>query len=140
MKKCSNCGKTKKLSEFVKNIHAKDGYTYECCVCKRIRNKKRTPTQRNTEYTRYAKYEKNRMLIKKYGISKKEYDEMLVKQDYLCKICGKHQSESNKGLAVDHCHDTGRVRGLLCNSCNLAIGQLHHNVTILKKAIEYLGA
>lgn len=80
----------------------------------------------------------DRQRLNLYGISAQQYNDLLIKQDYLCAICGKHQSDSHKGLCVDHCHETKTVRGLLCISCNLAIGQLKHNLTILKKAIEYL--
>lgn len=77
-------------------------------------------------------------LKKTYGICLVDFNELRLKQDFLCAICGKHETESNKGLHIDHCHETKKVRGLLCNSCNLAIGMMKHNVTILSKAIQYL--
>jgi hypothetical protein len=55
-------------------------------------------------------------------------------QGGLCKICGKE-----KRLVVDHCHETGQVRGMLCFSCNTGIGQLGDSVDMLKAAIAYLG-
>lgn len=77
-------------------------------------------------------------LKRNFGISVKEYEEMLVKQNYRCAICGKHQSEMGKVFDVDHDHSTGKVRGLLCNSCNLAIGLLKDSCDLLIKALTYL--
>lgn len=80
-----------------------------------------------------AKYIKS--LERFYKLSKKDYDEMLLKQDNKCAIC--FQSQLSK-LSVDHCHTTGRVRGLLCRQCNLGIGCLKDNVNFLSNAITYL--
>lgn len=56
--------------------------------------------------------------LKKYGITQADYDRMLSEQFHCCKICGKHQSLFKRKFAVDHCHQTLRVRGLLCFRCN----------------------
>ena len=139
-RKCSTCQKVKDTSAFHRNKGGPDksGFDNECKECrkKRIRPKE----ARHAEYMRRQRVQKNYDLKKHYGITLDDYNELLAKQDSLCAICGKHASESNKGLHVDHCHERKIVRGLLCNSCNLAIGQLKHNVTILNKAIAYLQA
>ena len=75
-------------------------------------------------------------LKKLYGITVQEYDKMLKKQKGKCAICGKKPDKIR--LAVDHCHRTGKVRGLLCNSCNLGIGKLGDTIDRLKKVINYL--
>lgn len=82
-------------------------------------------------------------LKRAYGISIEQYDSMLVAQNEVCAICEnpEHVVDKNgnrRKLAVDHCHTTGRVRGLLCTNCNKAIGHLKDDVRVLKKAIEYL--
>ncbi len=77
-------------------------------------------------------------LKRKYNLDVEEYDRMLVEQNYSCKICETHISNLTKVLCVDHCHATGKVRGLLCHSCNVAIGLLKDNTETLKKAIKYL--
>ena len=83
-------------------------------------------------------------LKKYYGLSKAEYDEMLAMQNYVCAICEQPETMLIKGklvaLAVDHCHDTNAVRGLLCNACNRAIGLLKNDTELLEKAIRYLKA
>jgi hypothetical protein len=74
----------------------------------------------------------------KYGLSRKQYNEMFRKQRGCCAICGVHQSEFKKALAVDHNHSTGKNRGLLCSACNVAIGLLKEDREVLRKAMLYL--
>lgn len=73
-----------------------------------------------------------------YGISIAEYNELFTEQDGCCAICDRHQSEFKRRLAVDHCHDKGRIRGLLCHNCNLALGRFMESPEILKSALEYV--
>ncbi len=74
----------------------------------------------------------------KYGISLETYNEMFAKQNGCCAICSTHQSILSKSLAVDHNHITGKVRALLCDACNRALGFSKENIEILKKMIDYL--
>lgn len=67
-----------------------------------------------------------------------EYDQMLVAQDYKCAICGIDETKMRKGLGVDHNHDTGQIRGLLCTNCNTALGLLQDSSTIVEDALKYL--
>jgi hypothetical protein len=76
-------------------------------------------------------------LQRTFGLTIEEYDEMLTAQGGACAIC-KGVEKSGKRLAVDHCHETGRVRGLLCTNCNNAIGGLQDNPTLLRAAADYL--
>ncbi len=66
------------------------------------------------------------------------YRNMLNKQKRKCAICGKHQRKQRANFAVDHNHITGQIRGLLCSSCNLGIGNLQDSPILLKKAVRYL--
>jgi hypothetical protein len=61
---------------------------------------------------------------------------MYESQGGVCAICSKHQER--RPLNVDHCHNTGTIRGLLCDKCNMAIGLLEDDATLLRKAQEYL--
>jgi len=81
---------------------------------------------------------KHGRLEKKYGITPEQYIELFNKQEGKCIICNKHQIEFKKALGVDHDHKTGKIRGLLCNDCNLGIGYLKDNIIFLQKAIDYL--
>jgi hypothetical protein len=81
-------------------------------------------------------------LKSKYGISIETYDAMLAAQGGVCAICGRAESMAIKGttctLAVDHDHDSKRVRGLLCVNCNMLIGGARHDPVVLRAAIAYL--
>ena len=76
-------------------------------------------------------------LKKNYGITLEDYDRMFVDQDGLCAICRKDGGKAFV-LSVDHCHETGLVRGLLCGSCNFGIGQFQHDPALLASALAYL--
>lgn len=74
-----------------------------------------------------------------YGIDEAEYERLLKTQDNKCAICGTDKPTGKwKVFAVDHCHVTGKVRGLLCNECNRGMGLLKDSPDILQKAINYL--
>lgn len=73
-----------------------------------------------------------------YGISLVQYNELFLKQSGKCAICKRHASEFKKALAVDHNHETGMVRALLCTNCNTALGKFQESPALLKMAIEYL--
>ena len=81
---------------------------------------------------------KDRRLQKAFGMTLQRYNEMLEEQDHKCAICGRSQRALSKAFAVDHDHDTGRVRGLLCDMCNRAIGLLGDDIERLNNAINYL--
>jgi hypothetical protein len=85
----------------------------------------------------YRKRKKRSDLRKTFGINADQYNTMLEEQGHACAICGE-KDICNRGLAVDHCHTTNRVRGLLCTNCNMALGKFQDNTDYLKKAIEYL--
>jgi hypothetical protein len=72
----------------------------------------------------------------KYHISREDLDRMEQEQEGRCAICG--GPGGKKGLAIDHCHDTGKVRGLLCSSCNAGIAMLKHDEVLLRNAVSYL--
>ncbi|MEK6881646.1 MAG: endonuclease VII domain-containing protein [Nanoarchaeota archaeon] len=92
----------------------------------------------NTEYYR------KRDLKKKYGIDIIKYNEISKKQKNVCAICVNSEKDKDyktkiiRQLAVDHNHETGKVRGLLCSKCNKALGLFKDNIEILEKAIKYL--
>ena len=77
-----------------------------------------------------------------FGITQQEYDMMLKEQGGFCAICRGPETQMYRGflmsLAVDHDHETGKVRGLLCKSCNLAIGKFKEDVDIVRRALAYL--
>lgn len=85
-----------------------------------------------------AAYDREKRLKAEYGLTAEQYDAMVEAQGGLCAICG--QVEDGKPLVVDHCHDSGRVRGLLCNACNAGLGFMRDSQRSLLRAVEYLRA
>ena len=77
-------------------------------------------------------------LLANYGITTKQYNELLRKQDYSCAICGTKDPRHKGHFHVDHNHLTGEIRGLLCHGCNTALGLFCDSTIILSKAIIYL--
>lgn len=92
----------------------------------------------------FPSYETNRYLKRKYGITLADYNRMKEEQGGVCAIC--HQPETSydpkthiiRGLSVDHCHTTKKVRGLLCFNCNAAIGRLRDSIDLLDACRAYL--
>lgn len=76
----------------------------------------------------------------RYGITIQDYDALLEAQGFACKICGDTEPRNVRGerFPIDHCHDTGLVRGLLCHHCNVGLGHFKHDTALLDKAAAYL--
>ena len=78
-------------------------------------------------------------LKRKYNLSIEEYNTLIESQNNSCKICGTHATNNIKGkLYIDHCHTTGKVRGLLCMKCNSALGLLNDNKELVQNLLDYL--
>ena len=144
MKRCTKCGAEKSLSEFSKSKTTKDGYRGECKECQKAYGKKYREAnreRRNKQQREYyvanreqrkaygkKRYAANRErhkgyhLKRKFGLSTEDYNALFVAQGGCCVICGRHQSELKRKLAVDHDHVAGEVRGLLCTTCNTHLG------------------
>jgi hypothetical protein len=103
-----------------------------------IKNKEKRAAYTKKWEDKNKDWRHNYYLKRKYDISQEQYNELLIKQRGRCAICGTHQLELKKALSVDHNHTTNKVRELLCDKCNVAIGLLNESPDILKKAIEYL--
>jgi len=124
---CSGCGVFKLISEFSleRDKKAVGGVTVRA-QCKPCR-----------EHIKWKAF-----IIRTYGITAEDYYEMLAAQNNKCAVCGSKEVNNSRissgKLFIDHCHDTGKVRGLLCSKCNHAIGLLNDDVSLLHKAIKYL--
>jgi hypothetical protein len=87
--------------------------------------------------------ERKRLLARKYGITVEQYDALLAEQDGKCAICEMPETSMDgfgtiKNLCVDHCHNTGKIRSLLCFRCNSTIGKLEENPHLLRSMWDYL--
>jgi hypothetical protein len=129
-KTCGRC-KTVKLKEnFYLRRSARDGLAPYCKEC---------DSARNGAYRRLSPEKKRQYeLKKKFGLTLEAYNSLFVAQHGRCALCETHQSELKKSLAVDHDHDTGAIRGLLCHNCNVGLGNLKDSAELLIKAAEYV--
>lgn len=137
MKVCNKCKIEKPLTEFSKAKNYKDGIRSICNECKREEGREYYHRKKHSNPYDYKK-DKNNKLKKAYGITYDEYLILLEGQEGCCAICGTSDMGKRKAFSVDHNHDTGKIRGLLCNYCNTGIGGLQDDVNLLKKSIEYL--
>lgn len=150
MKTCRICNVTKQLDAFHKASKEIDGKESRCKVCilemksknyhKNLAVNREKSRVKALEFRKKNKgYQRKYDLKRVYNMSINDYDLMLEQQNSRCKICltenagGKH-----KKFYIDHCHKTGKVRGLLCTGCNLALGGFRDNIESLKRAIDYL--
>lgn len=130
---CKKCGVLKELSEFYKTTDRKSGHKTVCKEC----IKADPLSEKRKEYMR--NYGKNYHLKTKYNLTQDEYNQLLVKQNHKCAICGIDEKEAfRKKLYVDHCHTSGKVRELLCHPCNAGLGLLKESIPTLANAIAYL--
>ena len=103
----------------------------------RLKNKERQDAKHKEWLAKNPDNKRNGDLLRQYGINLNDYHKMLEEQKHLCKIC--KGPPTGKGvLHVDHCHETGSVRGLLCNKCNIGLGHFNDSKELLQKALDYL--
>ena len=132
MRTCKTCGTEKPLEDFKRvgpGGQARMGNCRKCYTLNRRNGQRSGRTWQDIHLTR------------RYGISEQDFHELEQKQGHVCALCKKPEHNGFKGrttLCVDHDHETGKVRGLLCNHCNRALGLLYDNVETLQNAIDYL--
>lgn len=146
-KTCTKCNQHKDLSEFHKHKNTKDGYMGHCKICKSSWSKEHYQKNRDSIIKRCRQYELSRPEWKRakslrykrkkiYGITQADYDVMYMKQLGLCACC--HEPFVKETPCIDHCHKTGKIRGILHNQCNRILGQAQDSIDKLQYAIEYL--
>jgi hypothetical protein len=129
-KVCTKCLIEKPLTEFHKDLGKKDGLRNDCraCSCSRARKHHADNPDKAKDFN----------LRRYYGITLAEYQDILEAQNGRCAICGTDVPGGKGVFHVDHCHNSGKVRGLLCHHCNVGLGHFKDNESILLKAALYL--
>ena len=157
-KTCLECKKSKSIEDFDFQNKASGKRVGRCKTCRSSENKIRyqnNPTphrqraaarralnpdgvrqEHKERYHAHPEADRARKLKKQFGLSFEEYDRMYTDQRGVCKICGCQSGA--KRLAVDHCHATGKVRGLLCGNCNTSLGKMKDDPELLRRAALYL--
>jgi hypothetical protein len=141
MKKCTNIqckeNNPQPFINFSIDKNSKDGYCYKCKKCvKEIKSKYDKERRKDPSF---LLKEKERFLIKYYDLTLNDYNRLLHVQNFSCAICNIGQKDAGaKGLVVDHCHITNKVRGLLCGNCNTGLGKFRDRKDLLINAITYI--
>jgi hypothetical protein len=126
---CSKCKEEKEISKFGWNKQ-RDRPNYWCKSCRVAYNNQNDKKHQE----RVKKSRKKTKLKANYGITLEEYNKQLEHQQGKCAICFEPLDKAH----VDHCHDTGTLRGLLCPRCNHGLGHFKDNIEALKQAVEYI--
>lgn len=138
LKKCPRCGKLLENSEFYVQKSGRHkgkltSWCKKCCSKQSAERYKNNIEKCREEHINWANKNKDKVAFTKaksaYGITKEEYDSLIRK----CQICG-----SEKNLVIDHSHQSGRIRGMLCNSCNKGLGFFRDNPALLERASDYV--
>jgi hypothetical protein len=164
MKKCSSCNISKTLDSFGKDNRIKCGLKASCKDCVSMKAKKNylknkykrieyiknwtknNPDKVKRTRKKWHSKESNKLktfdyhLRRTYGINLEKYNSLLIEQNYCCKICNLNVNELKSRLAVDHNHETEKIRGLLCTNCNQGLGSFKADIGIelLEKAVRYI--
>ncbi|HYD09164.1 MAG TPA: endonuclease VII domain-containing protein [Acidimicrobiales bacterium] len=162
-KRCRDCGEVKPVEDFYRHEGCRDGFRPECKACNLAEKARkhrenpeparvRTRTWQEDNPDRYRenqrtfresggkkRSDRRSYLKRKYGISLEDYDAMLEAQDGRCAICGRLPRD-DISLHVDHHHDSGRLRGLLCFPCNVTVGLIREDRDRLRSIADYLAS
>ena len=147
LKFCKGCKEWRSKGDFNKDSQSPDGLNYRCKSCRKKHRREAEVKERTAKYNkRYAaenpelmkKKDRKNMLKRFWNMTPEQYDEMLQKQNGTCALCDRTESNPNKRLCIDHDHTTGKIRGLLCDNHNRAMGLFKDSIEDLEKAIVYL--
>jgi len=139
---CGRCKADLPLTYFAKNSAKKDGLQERCTPCRNEhynKNRADISERRRASYCTDTSWE--RKIQYAYNLTKEDFLKMLDSQGNVCAICRSDDWGCGKKTTrphVDHNHETGKVRGLLCNNCNRSLGLLKDNADVLKSAVKYL--
>lgn len=139
-KRCSSCKEVLPENSFYKSSSSKDGLYFRCKLC----DKKASQKYKKENYQKDRELRRSERRKRVYGLSEHDVKDLFDKQKGLCACCEKPLSDemgrlhAHNKMVIDHDHQTGYLRGLLCTMCNKGIGLLGDNLEGLKKAVNYL--
>lgn len=121
---CVKCGVVKALADFPPGKAYKYGRMTECRDCRTAyyREKRKSPEYRAVDDARRKVWHQTKYKFARYGITEAQYTEMFESQGKRCAMCETDTPNVRQDWCIDHCHKTGRVRGILCHACNMALG------------------
>lgn len=134
MKACSKCKVEKPISAFYKADWCAGGVRPDCKEC----NKGSRANRHQHAKTHNPLQRRSVVLKNKYGITQADFEKMFADQEGKCKLCGTPDPGPKGVFAVDHCHKTSKIRGLLCYLCNIGLGSFRDRPDLLIAAASYL--
>lgn len=137
-KVCTKCKEEKDVEMFYRRKDSSDGYNPQCKECVLANHRSYTKRKRAVREALRADTRKDLNLRYHYNISLSAYEDMLRDQEGICAICGRGPDDFKRAFAVDHDHDSGKVRGILCPDCNRGLGGFRDNIELVERALEYL--
>lgn len=144
-KRCSCCREVKKVGLFGRCGARYQSHCKDCVISNsKARNSRRRETgEATSDYREYYWTKRKWVRLKsKYGVTQEQYTEVFRNQGGVCAICLRPEGDQYRGmiinLCVDHDHETGKFRGLLCRLCNIGIGRLGESAVTLRRAAEYI--
>ena len=158
-KKCIKCKKILPLEAFGKHCISRDGLAGRCKSCRsadarlyrklhpeKVRQQKQESDKRCRQRLRDHKIAYRRQFpdidlryqLRKYDLSLEQFRHMVAEQNNCCKLCGRPPRFGRRRLSVDHIEGTKKVRGLLCDACNRALGLFQHDPDLMEKAAVYV--
>lgn len=140
MKTCGRCEETKPVSDFYKHGRSKDGLRSECKPCGQLSHAEWRASNKSAVRLSWKKASLRKYYRQTYGLEVEERQDLFDKANRQCQLCEIPESELAIGLVIDHDHHTGTIRGVLCGSCNSALGLFKENVSVMLKAIGYIKA
>ncbi|NEB70312.1 hypothetical protein G3I39_25125 [Streptomyces fulvissimus] len=143
-KTCKTCGETKPLEAFYKKADCLHGRTTNCIDCHKVTRKAQywADPERYRAYSstwirenpeKAKRMSRAAMLKYKYGLSLDEYEAMVEEQEGRCLIC-----RTRADLVVDHCHERGHLRGLICQPCNVGLGSFRDDPVVMRRAAAFI--
>jgi Recombination endonuclease VII. len=145
-KKCTKCGIEKRFEEFYRDAYSKLGIVGKCRDCWshvsgswRRKNREKIATKRRLQVVKRREALRSQHLKSKYGLTVPVWTAMVAAQSGKCRVCGKvgTGNRNSQNLFVDHCHNTLRIRGLVCHQCNLKLDSDQLAVHRLASSIRY---
>jgi len=128
-KKCPKCKRNLEINNFYRNNGYGDGYQSRCIDCRTSSKREEWALTPSAEFTR--------KIMIKYGLTRSDYENLLQEQEGRCKICAELFSDVLLPK-IDHSHLTGKVRGILCHSCNVGLGNFKDSIEVLESAKNYI--
>lgn len=151
---CKIHGMLARHHTFQRGKHENGTVRYRCKICTKQQIKQYETNNREKYLNRKRNYDRHNQkriankfesrLKREFNMTLEDYNKILIVQNYICALCKKHNAKISKvtgkpaNLAVDHCHKTGRIRGLLCVTCNILLGMTRDSRYILENALVYL--